>query len=101
MFDKHFIVKVQIKGVLRFSKKLYFILQYSRLLFWGKGSERRKPLRQKSKKRTSKVHECPKRTSKIRTSKVSIKRIRTLKDQNNDNYLWHSTYGYKAYGDLG
>jgi hypothetical protein len=87
MFDKHFIVKVQIKGVLRFSKNFYFILQYSRLLFMGKGSERRKPLRRKSKKRTSKVHECPKRTSKIRTSKVSIKVIRMSKDQNDNNYL--------------
>ena len=40
--------------------------------------------------------ESQKRTSKIRTSKVSIKRIRTSKDQNDDNYLWRSTYGYQG-----
>jgi hypothetical protein len=28
--------------------------------------------------------------------KVSIKVIRTLKDQNDDNYQWRSTYGYQG-----
>jgi hypothetical protein len=26
----------------------------------------------------------------------NLKRIRTLKDQNDDNYLWRSTYGYQG-----
>ncbi len=38
---------------------------------------------------------------RIRTSKVSIKRIRTLKDQNNNNYLWRITYGYQGLWGLG
>jgi hypothetical protein len=38
---------------------------------------------------------------RIRMSKVSIKRIRTSKDQNDDNYLWHSTYGYQGLWGVG
>ncbi len=49
-----------------------------------------------TKIRTSKVKKNIENLKRIRTSKVSIKRIRTLKDHNNDNYLWCSTYGYQG-----
>ena len=73
MFDKHFIVKVQIKGVLRFSKNFYFILQYSRLLFMGKGSERRKSLCQKSKKEHRKSLNVQKEHKKSEHRKSPLK----------------------------
>ncbi len=57
--------------------------------FLGKGSELRKSVCRKSK-RTSKIWNGSERRT------VSIKRIRTLKDQNDDNYLWSSTYGYQG-----
>ncbi len=69
-----------------------FALGLPNIVIAGKGSERRKSLHRKSKKE----HRKSKITSKIRTSKVSIKRIRTSKDQNDDNYLWRSTYGYQG-----
>jgi hypothetical protein len=49
-----------------------------------------------TKIRTSKVKKNIKNFKRIRTSKVSIKRIRMLKDQNDINYLWRSTYGYQG-----
>ncbi len=86
---------------IEFFKQNVFVF-FSRIWNWkssnciaqknGKGSECRKLLHRKSKKE----HQKSKITSKIRTSKVSIKRIRTSKDQNNDNYLWRSTYGYQG-----
>jgi hypothetical protein len=49
-----------------------------------------------TKIRTLKVKKKIENLKMNRTSKVSIKRIRTLKDQNDDNYLWRSTYGYQG-----
>jgi hypothetical protein len=46
--------------------------------------------------RTSKVKKNIENFKRIRTVKVSITRIRTSKDQNDDNYLWRSTYGYQG-----
>ncbi len=44
----------------------------------------------------SKVKKNIENLKRIRTSKVSINRITTSKDQNDDNYLWRSTYGYQG-----
>ena len=55
----------------------------------GKRSELQKSEHRNSK-RTSKINQ------RIRASKVSIKVIRMSKDQNEDNYLWHITYGYQG-----
>jgi hypothetical protein len=49
-----------------------------------------------TKIRTSKVKKNIENLKRIRTVKVSITRIRTSKDQNDDNYLWRSTYGYQG-----
>ena len=49
-----------------------------------------------TKIRMLKVKKYIKNLKRIRTLKVSIKRIRTSKDQNDNNYLWHSTYGYQG-----
>ncbi len=75
---------------------MIFYTTILKITFYGERVRTSKITSSKVKKRTSKVHECPKRTSKIRTSKVSIKVIRMSKDQNDDNYLWRSTYGYQG-----
>ncbi len=41
------------------------------------------------------MHHCKQSFEKV-TLKVSIKVIRRSKDQNDNNYLWHITYGYQG-----